>query len=156
MTLRQSARQSSIASRACFLGDIESGREVMSDQEAHLFDEERRSLQSGQEFLAHFGALRVVAQGADPSRFEPGSFGFSEIMAKSGPHQGSVLFVGLPDLGGLIDRQKRVCPDIAFGMPLRVLGNAAQTIEFWEETQKPGFFEKGQSFGGAMGFFEKS
>ena len=41
VTVCESARQSSVASRARFLSDIESGRKMMSDQKAHLPDEER-------------------------------------------------------------------------------------------------------------------
>ena len=104
---------------------------MMFDQCHDLVREISRNAQTREKRACGFDARPIMCVGTDSTLHLPGRCGFAQIVAKHAPHHGfSLPLRALTKRGGLIQGHQRVGPDVALGMPDRVLGYVDQSREF--------------------------
>jgi hypothetical protein len=84
----------------------------------------------------------LVPLGLNTILFDPGLLGFAHVMAKGTKHQGEVVFIASPQSRGFVHHHQGVDPDIAFGMPAWILGDAAQGVQLGKVAQQVRLFEE--------------
>ena len=118
---------------------------MVQDEGADPAHEVLRGAQALEQRAGRLDSLfRVPGRADAPLRVGAGGERLAEIVAERAEHQGKIVVASIAKPGRFVDYQQRVHPDIAFGMPLGILGHAGQRFELGKEAQQSARLEEMQ------------